>query len=529
MSFTSAAAHSSQTTTGASFSPTTVASGVDDGSVLLISSAVILLLSVICGIVGNVLVCVSVYRNRNLRTANNAVLVNLAVADLVVCFTGIPIMLAEVFNSFSDCHPYGGIICPVQTFFHVTSSSVQLVTLVSISFERYEAIVRPFETKKKRRRVIVGTTLSWIMAIVIAVPASVLLKKSSLYLLCTCQLHEQPSDYVHILIISPLGIGCLVCVVLFYLKIFRTVRKHVKEKHQSRDSYSGETRRTEKRLQNLLRSYCCCCCSRTNVVGAVSDLPGQPVIATNSTPPTRNMIDRPSVSGLQSVQNWADNRIKDTNEESYGGRSSPNNPVGIGEQAERSVSPDTGVGSFGAPQENTDRKQIVSARQDDPVKGPASNTLQPKALVIAIVPATPSGVSPSAEERPQLPDMASQRVSVQENSASRRKSGDIQGSVCVLNPEMRIRGRRNLEAKTAKRASYIIGVFSLCWLPLFVMSYVESRTEVDVFVTCIATMSAALNPIVYTVVNKSFRTEFVKIFRKLTRCCPERCKWLPKP
>ncbi|XP_038054253.1 D(2) dopamine receptor A-like [Patiria miniata] len=537
MSLLPVTANSSTITIGTSLSPSTVPSGIDFKNVLLIVSAVILVLSVISGVIGNCLVCLSVYRNRNLRNANNALLVNLAVGDLVVCFTSIPIMLAEVINNYGDCNPYGDIICHLQTFCHVSSSSVQLVTLVAISVERYEAIVHPFETKKKRRRVIVGTSISWIMAIVIAVPASIFLNESSLFLLCTCRLTEPPFDYVHTVIIAPLGIGCLVCVMVFYLRIFRTVRKHVKKKRKSTVNDTSTSTRTKKEWCNSLRSRCCCCC-RANAVGAMPEAHGQFAAAIGPRSVAQDVTNKPSVSGAQSIQTNKEN--EDSNRGNPATIRSPlsgsrglrttSKCADLGEQAGRSISPDTGVGSFVAPPEITDKEQNRGLPPVDPVEELAGNTAQPKGLIIAITPAVPSGLSPSAEDNPSAPAMISRRVSLQVNEASRRsKPDDIQGSVCVLNPEMRVRGRRNLEAKTAKRASYIISVFSLCWLPLFVMSYIDSRTEVDILATCIATMSAALNPIVYTVVNKSFRKEFVKIFRRLTRCCPSRCTWLHKP
>ncbi|XP_072041541.1 uncharacterized protein [Amphiura filiformis] len=106
---------------------------------------------------------------------------------------------------------------------------------------------------------------------------------------------------------------------------------------------------------------------------------------------------------------------------------------------------------------------------------------------------------------------------------------DIYGSVCVYNPKSkktRERGRRNIEAKTAKRASYIIGVFTLCWFPLFFESFVNIfmyiSIEVEALILSIAILSAALNPIAYTVVNQQFRKEFlsnVRVITTLPRFC----------
>lgn len=205
------------------------------------------------------------------------------------------------------------------------------------------------------------------------------------------------------------------------------------------------------------------------------------------------------------------------------------------------TSSDTGVGSCGIAQEPLENEPVGSTYGGEL----GFDHLQTKVMLFTVTPASPSNVYQAVDE--EKASSSSPAASVTDKDAAsagglnvdagRERdphrlsciSGDIQGSVCVMNPEIRARGKRSVELKTAKRASYIIGVFSLCWLPLFVVSYVDTRPDVDILVTCIATMSAALNPLVYTVVNKAFRTEFVKILSKMTRCCSNRCSCLSKP
>ncbi|XP_033646959.1 probable G-protein coupled receptor No18 [Asterias rubens] len=507
---------------------------------LLILSTVILLLSVFFGVVGNVLVCLSVYGNRSLRTANNALLVNLAVGDLVVCFTSTPIMLAGTLNNLGwTCNPYNDILCATQTIVHVISSSVQLITLVAISVERYEAIMHPFETKQKRRRVLAGITTSWVSAVLLSVPTAVFFQNSSLYLLCACQLTDEPNiDYIHIAIIAPLGLVCLLGVMIFYLKIFRTVRKHVKEnksKSNSITSHAGNDTTTRPVSSRL------CCCWRRNVIAPIA----VPVTLRNQgRDPAVQINVLPGTSG-DLLQGNPENKKGDSRESSPNTAASkslletkqgPCVVTGIPEVHQQSMtSSDTGVGSCGIAQEPPENEPGI--QPNDGQRG--FDHLQANATLFTVTPASPSNIYQAVDED-KASSLSPAASAADKDTASGGAvgglnvdaglerdphrlsciSGDIQGSVCVMNPETRARGKRRVELKTAKRASYIIGVFSLCWLPLFVVSYVDTRPNLDILVTCIATMSAALNPLVYTVVNKAFRTEFVKILTKATNRCP---------
>ena len=87
------------------------------------------------------------------------------------------------------------------------------------------------------------------------------------------------------------------------------------------------------------------------------------------------------------------------------------------------------------------------------------------------------------------------------------------------------RRRRNLELKAAKTLGLVIGVFTLCFVPMFsVLLYqqFENSTRVKdlVRILClIATTSACINPIVYTWGNLEFRKAF-KILLTFRRKVP---------
>lgn len=60
-------------------------------------SVIPLLLVVLGGVVGNSLVCVAVYVERQLRNTTNYFLVSLSIADLIVCLVVMPCSIASEF------------------------------------------------------------------------------------------------------------------------------------------------------------------------------------------------------------------------------------------------------------------------------------------------------------------------------------------------------------------------------------------------------------------------------------------------
>lgn len=87
----------------------------------------------IVGVIGNVLVCLVVCRQRKMKNVTNYFIVNLAVADLSVLLICIPFDFGEIITNY---WPYGAVMCkliyPLQTM--ATTASVG--TLVAISLNR---------------------------------------------------------------------------------------------------------------------------------------------------------------------------------------------------------------------------------------------------------------------------------------------------------------------------------------------------------------------------------------------------------
>lgn len=75
------------------------------------------LLVFILGIVGNVLVCASVYFNRSMRTVTNLYIVNLSVADFLVILICLP---PTVLWDVTETWFFGTTTCRIVLFFQVS-------------------------------------------------------------------------------------------------------------------------------------------------------------------------------------------------------------------------------------------------------------------------------------------------------------------------------------------------------------------------------------------------------------------------
>ena len=76
------------------------------------------------------------------------------------------------------------------------------------------------------------------------------------------------------------------------------------------------------------------------------------------------------------------------------------------------------------------------------------------------------------------------------------------------------------EVKVARTIFLIVVLFSLCWIPVLTIDLVDTAFQrwtfpPEAYVACtfLATISSALNPLIYGVFNKSFRKNYLKVLR----------------
>ncbi|GAB6031577.1 hypothetical protein CHUAL_009342 [Chamberlinius hualienensis] len=119
----------------------------------------------VVGLVGNLLVPLVVWRNRDMRNSTNFFLVNLSIADLLVLMVCMPTVLVEI-----HCRPevwvMGEFMCKVVPFLELAAAHVSALTILAISIERYYAICKPLKAgyKLTRMRKLVIIISLWLFA-----------------------------------------------------------------------------------------------------------------------------------------------------------------------------------------------------------------------------------------------------------------------------------------------------------------------------------------------------------------------------
>ncbi|XP_029378389.1 trace amine-associated receptor 13c-like [Echeneis naucrates] len=193
----------------------------------VVANSLILLTTSVVGIAANIFVILAVYRQKSLQTSNNALVVNLAVIDILRCVIDCPILLAIITAVHQKGH-LGHLICDTQVASFSFSCCIQLLTLACISAERYQAIAQPFKTIQRRKRITVLIPLTWALAILVAVFCCMFVKDSPVHVRCKGSQRETSSSYdtFGLYMLFPLWAACFGVIIGFYARIFLLVRSH---------------------------------------------------------------------------------------------------------------------------------------------------------------------------------------------------------------------------------------------------------------------------------------------------------------
>ncbi|XP_030381925.1 cholecystokinin receptor type A [Scaptodrosophila lebanonensis] len=98
----------------------------------------------LCAVVGNLLVVLTLVQNRRMRTITNVFLLNLAISDILLGVLCMPVTLV---GTLLRHFIFGEFLCKLIQFAQAASVAVSSWTLVAISCERYYAICHPLRSR----------------------------------------------------------------------------------------------------------------------------------------------------------------------------------------------------------------------------------------------------------------------------------------------------------------------------------------------------------------------------------------------
>ncbi|XP_072537716.1 D(3) dopamine receptor-like [Salminus brasiliensis] len=197
-----------------------------DGSRVLLVNCTLLGFIFMVGVSSNLLVCWLAFRIKALQTTNNALLVHLAAGDFLRCLLDSPLFLASLV--WGERRGQAGFrLCFVQQFTFALCSCAQLLSLVAISVERYQAIAFPFKTQRKNERMRTWILLIWLVSFFIAALSLTLSRDPLSYMMCahlsSPKFHTDPFGAR---VLVPIWTLSITVITVHYLRIFVVVRQH---------------------------------------------------------------------------------------------------------------------------------------------------------------------------------------------------------------------------------------------------------------------------------------------------------------
>ncbi|XP_005096075.2 QRFP-like peptide receptor [Aplysia californica] len=135
----------------------------------IIPVAIVYGVTLLFGVIGNSLVIFSVTRYQRMRSITNIFLLSLASADLLLVCICIPVKFAAFFT-FS--WTFGALLCKGVHYLQNVSSLCSVLTLTTMSLERYYAIRHPIRAKSTCTvgRAWRATCILWGVSLVLALP-----------------------------------------------------------------------------------------------------------------------------------------------------------------------------------------------------------------------------------------------------------------------------------------------------------------------------------------------------------------------
>ncbi|CAH0555734.1 unnamed protein product [Brassicogethes aeneus] len=124
---------------------------------------------IVLGALGNTLVIISVVRKPAMRTPRNMFIVNLAVADLLLCTVTMPLTLMEILTKY---FPLGNnlFICKLIGILQATSTYVSTISITAIALDRYQVIVYPTKESLQLYGALLILFFIWSVALILALP-----------------------------------------------------------------------------------------------------------------------------------------------------------------------------------------------------------------------------------------------------------------------------------------------------------------------------------------------------------------------
>lgn len=124
----------------------------------------------VLGLLGNLIVCFVVIRNKAMQTVTNLFISNLALSDILLCVFAVPF---TPLYSFRGMWSWGSLLCHIMPFAQGCSVYISTLTLMSIAIDRFFVIIYPFRPRMKIETCITVIIMIWTFAITVTMPYAI--------------------------------------------------------------------------------------------------------------------------------------------------------------------------------------------------------------------------------------------------------------------------------------------------------------------------------------------------------------------
>lgn len=122
------------------------------------------------GLLGNLLVCFVVIRNKAMQTVTNLFISNLALSDIFLCVFAVPF---TPLYSFRGIWSWGSLLCHIMPFAQGCSVYISTLTLMSIAIDRFFVIIYPFRPRMKIETCITVIIMIWTFSVTVTMPYAI--------------------------------------------------------------------------------------------------------------------------------------------------------------------------------------------------------------------------------------------------------------------------------------------------------------------------------------------------------------------
>ncbi|XP_059607722.1 dopamine D2-like receptor isoform X2 [Phlebotomus argentipes] len=451
--------------------------------------ALLLILFPFFTLFGNVLVIMSVCRERTLQTVTNYFIVSLAIADLLVAVVVMPFGVYILVNGTWSLPNF---VCDFYIAMDVICSTSSIFNLVAISIDRYIAVTQPIKYAKHRNngRVSLTILLVWAISAAIGSPIVLGLNNTPERVPDLCVFYN--SDFIVYSSLSSFYIPCIIMVFLYW-NIFKALRCRARKQRAARKQNISDLETGGSVIENIAetRKFAETMLSK-NGSNPIADEERLTNTASGSGEAEDDIIGSPDVDDCHVIVNDKSTEfILATVVEEAGNVmaqiSSPTANEGNGKHEGR-YSP----------------KAAPHPTDEIMVAPPCTSELAIGSILIN------RNVTSGNDLKGGSKSSKSEQLKFtiyKVHKASKKK---------------REKSSAKKERKATKTLAIVLGVFLICWVPFFTCNIMDAIcTKLDlscspgvtafILTTWLGYMNSFVNPVIYTVFNPEFRKAFKKI------------------